>query len=192
MICCTPWVISPAWLKESFRARLFVDETPYILEDLECESKYRTDLKGAVLGATSNPGALLKGFEVCLAAHMQPPIDTLSAIVRFAGGNVICDVEKAKGLTKTINHFFMLIRGCVSRRRGRRIGGWREFSIQGILLFMCDSYDVALQKPIQLILLHNSISLNHVVLYFICWYMYNCFIGDGSSIIRVIDVCFAL
>lgn len=61
---------------------------PYILEDLEYESKYRTDLKGAVLRARANPGVLLKGFEVCLAAHVQPPINTLSAIVRSAGGNV--------------------------------------------------------------------------------------------------------
>ncbi|PWA44870.1 Acyl-CoA N-acyltransferase [Artemisia annua] len=101
-LCSGAWVISPAWLKESFRARLFVDETPYILEDLDYESKYRTDLKGAVLRARANPGTLLKGFEVCLAAHVQPPIDTLSAIVRSAGGNVIQDVEKAKDLKKTI------------------------------------------------------------------------------------------
>ncbi|PWA80729.1 Acyl-CoA N-acyltransferase [Artemisia annua] len=78
-LCSGAWVISPVWLKESFRARLFV-----------------------VLRARANPGALLKGFEVWLAAHVQPPIDTLSAIVRSAGGNVICDVEKAKDLKKTI------------------------------------------------------------------------------------------
>ncbi|GKC20838.1 acyl-CoA N-acyltransferase [Tanacetum coccineum] len=101
-LCSGAWVISPAWLKESFRERRFVEETPYILEDLDYESKYMTDLKGAVLRAKASPGALLKGFEVCLAAHVQPPINTLSAIVRSAGGNVICDVEKAKDLTKTI------------------------------------------------------------------------------------------
>nr|GEV68073.1 acyl-CoA N-acyltransferase [Tanacetum cinerariifolium] len=101
-LCSGAWVISPGWLKESFRERRFVDETPYMLEDLDYESKYITDLKGAVLRARASPGALLKGFEVCLAAHVQPPINTLSAIVRSAGGNVICDVEKAKDLTKTI------------------------------------------------------------------------------------------
>lgn len=47
-----------------------------------------SDLKGTVLRARANPGALLKGFEVCLAAHVQPPINTLSAIVRSAGGDV--------------------------------------------------------------------------------------------------------
>ncbi|GJS38630.1 deSI-like protein [Tanacetum coccineum] len=36
----------------------------------------RYDVKGAVLKARANPGALLKGFEVCLAAQVQPPIDT--------------------------------------------------------------------------------------------------------------------
>ncbi|GJY86976.1 hypothetical protein Tco_0501002 [Tanacetum coccineum] len=70
------WVISPAWLKESFRARLFVD--------IEYESKYMHDVKGAVLRERAKPIALFKGFEVCLAPHMQP----LSCIVRLEDGNI--------------------------------------------------------------------------------------------------------
>ncbi|GKC92680.1 chaperone protein DnaJ 49 [Tanacetum coccineum] len=50
-----------------------------------------------MLRARASPRTLLKGFQVYLAAHVQPPINTLSAIVRFAGGNFIWDVEKAKG-----------------------------------------------------------------------------------------------
>nr|GEV81996.1 hypothetical protein [Tanacetum cinerariifolium] len=59
--CCRVWVISPAWLKEIFQASLFV-----------------------VLRARAKPGTLFKGFEVCLAAHMQP----LDCIVRSANGNI--------------------------------------------------------------------------------------------------------
>ncbi|XP_024964368.1 uncharacterized protein LOC112504646 [Cynara cardunculus var. scolymus] len=101
-LCSGAWVISPGWLKESFREGRFVDETPFIVKDLEYELKYRTELKGTVLRARASPGALLKGFEVCLAAHVQPPISTLSAIVRSAGGNVIRNLEKVKDSSKTI------------------------------------------------------------------------------------------
>ena len=50
--------------------------------------KYRADLKEAVLIARTNPQALLKGYTICLTPHVQPSIDTLSAIVRSAGGQV--------------------------------------------------------------------------------------------------------
>ncbi|CAI9297660.1 unnamed protein product [Lactuca saligna] len=101
-LCSGAWVISPAWLKESFREGRFVDETDYIVKDVEYELKYRTELKNTVVKARANPGGLLKGFEVCLAAHVQPPVSTMSAIVRSAGGNVIGSVEKAKDSGKAI------------------------------------------------------------------------------------------
>ncbi|KAK1408494.1 hypothetical protein QVD17_40324 [Tagetes erecta] len=101
-LCSGAWVLSSAWLKESCREGQFVDEMPYILKDDEYESKYKTDLKDAVLRARGNSGGFLKGFQVCLAAHVQPPISTLSAIVRSAGGNVIRNVEKVKDSSKSI------------------------------------------------------------------------------------------
>ncbi|KAF5802303.1 putative transcription regulator GNAT family [Helianthus annuus] len=101
-LCSGAWVISSAWLKESFREGRFVDEMPYILKDDEYESKYRTDLKGTVLRARGNTGGFLKGFQVCLAAHVQPPVNTLSAIVKSAGGNVIRKIEKVKDPTRSI------------------------------------------------------------------------------------------
>ncbi|KAI3787061.1 hypothetical protein L1987_41245 [Smallanthus sonchifolius] len=101
-LCSGAWVVSSAWLKESCREGRFIDEMPYILKDDEYESKYRTDLKGTVLRARGNTGGFLKGFQVCLAAHVQPPINTLSAIVRSAGGNVIRNLGKVKDSTRSI------------------------------------------------------------------------------------------
>lgn len=46
------------------------------------------ELKSAVFRARARPGALLKGLDIWLATHVQPPRDTLSAIVESAGGNV--------------------------------------------------------------------------------------------------------
>jgi hypothetical protein len=64
------------------------DELPYILNDEQYKLKYRAELKCAVLRAKASPQALLKGYYVCIATHVQPPAKTLSAIVRSAGGEV--------------------------------------------------------------------------------------------------------
>lgn len=64
------------------------DELPYVLNDEEYMLRYRAELKHAVLRAKASPQSLLKGFYVCIAAHVQPPAKTLSAIVRSAGGEV--------------------------------------------------------------------------------------------------------
>lgn len=50
--------------------------------------KYKSDLKSAVFRAKASPRALFKGYNICIAAHVQTPAKTLSAIVRSAGGNV--------------------------------------------------------------------------------------------------------
>ncbi|GAB4851684.1 hypothetical protein Ancab_031088 [Ancistrocladus abbreviatus] len=49
----------------------------------------RIDLKEAVLRARKCSRALLKGYNICLSPHVRPPLSTLAAIVRAAGGNVI-------------------------------------------------------------------------------------------------------
>ncbi|KAM7500101.1 hypothetical protein LguiA_024515 [Lonicera macranthoides] len=101
-LCSGVWIISPNWLKESFRKGRFVDELPFILKDEDYEMKYRTELKDAVLRAKASPRALLKGRNICLADHVQPQLSTLSAIVKSAGGNVIRGVDKANEASKTI------------------------------------------------------------------------------------------
>lgn len=64
------------------------DESPYILNDEDYLLKYRAELRTAVLKAKTSPRALLRGYNVCIAAHVQPPARTLSAIVKSAGGEV--------------------------------------------------------------------------------------------------------
>lgn len=101
-LCSGAWILSPNWLKESFRSGKFIDEMPYILRDEDYELKYRSELKGAVLRAKTYPQALLNGYDICLAAHVHPPVGTLSAIVKSAGGNVICGLNQVKDKSKTI------------------------------------------------------------------------------------------
>lgn len=58
------------------------------MKDEDYENKYGTELKVAVLQARARPNCLLKGYDLCLAAHVQPPVSSLLAIIKSAGGNV--------------------------------------------------------------------------------------------------------
>ncbi|XP_022766617.1 uncharacterized protein LOC111311476 isoform X1 [Durio zibethinus] len=100
-LCSGAWIVSPSWLKESFREGKFVDELPYILHDEDYVLKYRTELKDSVFRAKARPGALLKGYNFCMAAHVQPPVTTLSAIIKSAGGNIIRGLDKVNEASKT-------------------------------------------------------------------------------------------
>ncbi|XP_043725238.1 uncharacterized protein LOC122671851 isoform X2 [Telopea speciosissima] len=101
-LCSGAWIISPSWLKESFREGRLVDELPFILKDEDYESRYKTELKDAVQRAKARPRALLKGYDICLAVHVQPPVDMLSAIAKSAGGNVLKGLDKVVEPSKTI------------------------------------------------------------------------------------------
>ena len=80
---CSPIILA---LKEA--SSCVADELPYILNDEEYVLKYRAELSTAVFRAKASPGALLKGYDVCLPTHGQPSARSLSTIVRSAGGNV--------------------------------------------------------------------------------------------------------
>ncbi|KAL3637196.1 hypothetical protein CASFOL_019495 [Castilleja foliolosa] len=101
-LCSGAWVISSGWLKESFKKGRFVDETLFILEDEDYRTKYRCELKSAVLRAKARPSALFKGLDIWLSPHVQPPPNTLLAIVESAGGNVIRAQNEIKDVSKTI------------------------------------------------------------------------------------------
>ncbi|XP_062117920.1 uncharacterized protein LOC133831569 [Humulus lupulus] len=101
-LCSGAWIVSPCWLKESCRQGRFIDEVPYILNDEEYVLKYRTELKSAVLRAKANPGGLLKGYDVCMATHVEPSAKCLSAIVRSAGANVVSRLSQVKEASETI------------------------------------------------------------------------------------------
>ncbi|PIA48277.1 hypothetical protein AQUCO_01400695v1 [Aquilegia coerulea] len=101
-LCSGAWVLSPNWLKESCRQGRFVDELPFILQDKDYLLKYKSELKDAVLRAKAHPRALLKGYDICLAKHVQPPVEILSDIIKSAGGNVVRSLSKVHEPLKTI------------------------------------------------------------------------------------------
>ncbi|CAJ1913389.1 unnamed protein product [Sphenostylis stenocarpa] len=78
------------------------NELPHILNDPDYPLKYKFDLKSAVLRAKASPHTLFKGYNICIAAHVQTPAKSLSAIVMSAGGNVISSLEKVNETSATI------------------------------------------------------------------------------------------
>ncbi|KAG2290648.1 hypothetical protein Bca52824_050252 [Brassica carinata] len=101
-LCSGAWIVSPNWLKESFRQGRFANEASHILHDEDYQLKYETDLKSTVLRAKARPNSMLKGYDVCVGPHVRLPIETSSAIIKSAGGNVIRGVDKVKEASKTI------------------------------------------------------------------------------------------
>ncbi|KAK9671132.1 hypothetical protein RND81_12G008700 [Saponaria officinalis] len=101
-LCSGAWILSPHWLKESSREGRFLDEVPYIVKDEDYVTKFRVDLKDAVLRARKNPRGLLDGYNICLSTQVQPPIEMLSAIVRSASGNVHVGLSKVVEKSSTI------------------------------------------------------------------------------------------
>ncbi|KAK1366068.1 microcephalin [Heracleum sosnowskyi] len=101
-LCSGACVISACWLKESYRQGRFVDERPFLLKDDEYELKYRIELETAVLRAMENPQALFRGYDICVADHVQPPASTILKIATCAGGKVIHGIDKVNDASKTI------------------------------------------------------------------------------------------
>ncbi|KAL0861964.1 hypothetical protein Bca101_041082 [Brassica carinata] len=101
-LCSGAWIVPPNWLKESFRQGRFANEASHILHDEDYQLKYETDLKSTVLRAKAKPNSLLKGYDVCVGRHVQLPIETSSAIIKSAGGNVIRGVDKVNDPSKAI------------------------------------------------------------------------------------------
>ncbi|KAH7330824.1 hypothetical protein KP509_20G003800 [Ceratopteris richardii] len=96
------WVVSPAWLKVSVKEKRFVDEEPFILKDGAFESKYKTTLGEVIKRRKRMPHGLLQGVCVYPTKHVQPPVETISAIVLSAGGKVVTSFEEAKLCRETV------------------------------------------------------------------------------------------
>ncbi|XP_010273312.1 PREDICTED: uncharacterized protein LOC104608888 isoform X2 [Nelumbo nucifera] len=101
-LCSGAWIVSSSWLKASFKEGRFVDELPFILKDEEYELRYRMELKDAVHKGKTSRQSLLKGYDIYLAKHVQPPVDVLSIIIETAGGNVLCGLDKVNEPSRTI------------------------------------------------------------------------------------------
>ncbi|AQK85527.1 N-acetyltransferase [Zea mays] len=101
-LCSGAWIISPNWLKESFREGQFVGEAQYVLEDEEYRMQYKSELRDAVMRAKERPNSLFAGYTFCLSKYIQPSFDVLSAIIKSTGGKIIKKLSELDELSRTI------------------------------------------------------------------------------------------
>ncbi|CAL5094643.1 unnamed protein product [Urochloa decumbens] len=96
------WILSPNWLKESFRQGQFVGEVQYVLEDEEYRMQYNSLLRDAVMRAKERPNSLFSGYTFCLSKYIQPSIDVLSPIIKSTGGKIIKKLSELDEPSQTI------------------------------------------------------------------------------------------
>ncbi|KAL6610070.1 hypothetical protein ACP70R_040039 [Stipagrostis hirtigluma subsp. patula] len=96
------WIVSPKWLKESFKQGQFVGEAQYILEDEEYRMQYKSELRDAVMRAKKRPCSLFSGYTFCLSKYIQPSFDVLSSIIKSTGGKIIKKLSELDEPSKTI------------------------------------------------------------------------------------------
>lgn len=96
------WVVSPAWLKASVKEKKFIEEAPFVLKDEAFECKYKTTLEIVIKRGKQRPHGLLQGMCIYPTKHVQPPLETVSAIILSGGGKVLSSLEEAKGSSSAI------------------------------------------------------------------------------------------
>ncbi|XP_068642716.1 uncharacterized protein [Aristolochia californica] len=101
-LCSGAWIVSSDWWKTSFREGRSIGESLFVLQHEDFEPKYKSEVEDAVFRAEASRHALLKGYDVCIDHHVQPPVDTLMASVESASGNVLCGLEDVKEPVWTI------------------------------------------------------------------------------------------
>ncbi|KAG8069018.1 hypothetical protein GUJ93_ZPchr0005g14637 [Zizania palustris] len=101
-LCSGAWIVSPNWLKESFKQGKFLGEGEYVLEDEEFKVKYKSELRNAVLRAKERPCSLFSGYTFCLTKYIQPSVNVLSAIIRSSGGKLANKLDDMAESSTTI------------------------------------------------------------------------------------------
>ncbi|XP_006655259.1 uncharacterized protein LOC102720432 [Oryza brachyantha] len=101
-LCSGAWIVSPKWLKESFKRGKFIGEAEYVLEDEEFKVKYKSELRGAVMRAKERPCSLFSGYTFCLTKYIQPSVNVLSRIIESSGGKIINKLADISEPSKTI------------------------------------------------------------------------------------------
>ncbi|KAM3403714.1 hypothetical protein ACQJBY_007064 [Aegilops geniculata] len=96
------WVVSPNWLKQSFKQGKFVGEAEHVLDDEEYRMKYKSEMRDAVMRAKERPCLLFSGYTFCLTKHIEPSPGVLSPVIKSSGGKIISRLDDIDEPSKTI------------------------------------------------------------------------------------------
>uniref|UniRef100_A0A452YZL8 BRCT domain-containing protein n=14 Tax=Triticinae TaxID=1648030 RepID=A0A452YZL8_AEGTS len=96
------WIVSPNWLKQSFKQGKFVGEAEHVLDDEEYKMKYKSEMRDAVMRAKERPCLLFSGYTFCLTKHIEPSPGVLSPVIKSSGGKIISKLDEIDEPSKTI------------------------------------------------------------------------------------------
>ncbi|XP_051202857.1 uncharacterized protein [Lolium perenne] len=94
------WIVSPNWLKQSFRQGKFVGEAEHVLDDEEYKMEYKFEIRDAVMRAKERPCLLFSGYTFCLTKYIQPSPGVLSPIIKSSGGKIINKLDDLDELSE--------------------------------------------------------------------------------------------
>ncbi|KZS91831.1 hypothetical protein SISNIDRAFT_456412 [Sistotremastrum niveocremeum HHB9708] len=101
-----PFIVEKAWITDSIKAGYFLEETPYLLQDLDNERKFGFVLSDAVYRAKQHPGNLFRGhtfyFTKMQNAEVHP--DMLRKIITAQGGQTSPTKPTNRLLSNPKNH----------------------------------------------------------------------------------------
>jgi hypothetical protein len=105
-ICEGKLIVHLDWIKASVAAGSFVDESDYILEDAEAESKYNFSLKSTLeLVRDKGNGSVFSDISFFISNDCEPSKDILKEFIHAAGGKVV------QKLPRTSSENFFCISG---------------------------------------------------------------------------------
>ncbi|KAM0839428.1 hypothetical protein ACQ4PT_060323 [Festuca glaucescens] len=94
------WIVSPNWLKQSFKQGKFVGEAEHVLDDAEYKMEYKSEMRDAVMRAKERPCLLFSGYTFCLTKYIQPSPGVLSPIIKSSGGKIINKLDDLDELSE--------------------------------------------------------------------------------------------
>uniref|UniRef100_A0ACD5TAA4 Uncharacterized protein n=1 Tax=Avena sativa TaxID=4498 RepID=A0ACD5TAA4_AVESA len=97
------WVVSPNWLKQSFKQGKFVGEAEHVLDDEEYTMEYKSKMRDAVMRAKERPCLLFSGYTFCLTKYIQPSPGILSPIIKSSGGKIITKLDDIDELSEDLD-----------------------------------------------------------------------------------------
>uniref|UniRef100_A0ACD5U3D6 Uncharacterized protein n=1 Tax=Avena sativa TaxID=4498 RepID=A0ACD5U3D6_AVESA len=97
------WIVSPNWLKQSFKQGKFVGEAEHVLDDEEYKMEYKSEIRDAVMRAKERPRLLFSGYTFCLTKYIQPSPGVLSPVIKSSGGKIINKLGDSDELSEDLN-----------------------------------------------------------------------------------------
>ncbi|XP_014665590.1 PREDICTED: PAX-interacting protein 1-like isoform X2 [Priapulus caudatus] len=102
-------IVTPMWIEQSFRVGMFVDESKFVLEDIDAERDFDFNLRESMIRAQTKP--VFQGLTFYATPSVHPPPTVLKEIIECAGGSIVVkrpSCKKIKELNQNGSTFIVV------------------------------------------------------------------------------------